>query len=170
MSIILCSSLSTRMLRSCRTTTTTTTPRTPRITRAIRTTRTTRTTRSSSWTTRTTRRPRTTWTPRTTWCTSSTTNYSTTTTTLPSHLCHSMYSSLPTSMLSTKETQIDKDARNVIHFVGLLPLDISGSRSNLFKNLSSKGYLQEFAVSVEKTFLYQQTFLYLLAADNGIHD
>merc|ERR1719494_94124 len=143
---------------------------TTRTTRAIRTTRTTRTTRSSSWTTRTTRWPRTKWTPRTTWCTSSTTNYSTTTTTLPSHLCHSMYSSLPTSMLSTKETQIDKDARNVIHFVGLLPLDISGSRSNLFKNLSSKGYLQEFAVSVEKTFLYQQTFLYLLAADNGIHD
>merc|ERR1712076_246748 len=141
--------------------------------------RTTRTTKSSSWTTRTTRwtrTPRTTWTTRTkwttrtTWCTSSTTNYSTTTTTLPSHLCHSMYSSLPTSMLSTKETQIDKDARNVIHFVGLLPLDISGSRSNLFKNLSSKGYLQEFAASVEKTFLYQQTFLYLLAADNGIHD
>merc|ERR1712076_293986 len=153
MSIILCSSLSTGMLRSSWTTTTTTT---------TRITRTTRTTRSSSWTTRTTRRTRTTWTSRTarttrkTSPTTTTTTTTSTTTTMSSHLRYSMYPSLSPNLLSTKETlknEMEKVIFRMIRSFGLF-----GMRSDLFKNLSSTEFVQEFTESMVKTFYINLLF------------
>merc|ERR1712226_1196281 len=147
------------------------TTRTTRIARTSRITRTTRTTRSSSWTTRTTRRTRTTWTSRTArttrttwttrtkWTTSPTTTTTTTTstpTTMSSHLRYSMYPSLSPNLLSTKETlknEMEKVIFRMIRSFGLF-----GMRSDLFKNLSSTEFVQEFTESMVKTFYINLLF------------
>merc|ERR1719436_1170152 len=145
MSIILCSSLSTGMLRSSWTTTTTTTTWTTRSTRRTRTTWTSRTAR----TTRTTWTTRTKWPTRTTWKTSpttTTTSTTSTTTTMSSYLRYSMYPSLSPNLLSTKETlknEMEKVIFRMIRSFGLF-----GMLSDLFKNLSSTEFVQEFTESM----------------------
>merc|ERR1712157_250169 len=96
---------------------------------------------------------RTKWTTRTTRKTSSTTT-TTTSTTMPSHLRHTMCSSLPSRMLSTKET-LDTAIRQKVTICIYRSFGLSGKRSTTIGN----EFVKEFNESMVKTF-YTDMILY----------